>query len=208
MNRKLILFVLVVGVFSAFVASCQNESEENRAVVTIASINGNIPFFSDVIEQGDTLYFPAYPTPYLADDFVREDFVVVGFYNRPYNNFTTTGVGKPLSDFLVTRYLVEYRRADGGPADEVPPTFEGATSVLVPSNSLVEAAVLLCPYEAKNTSPLWDISYLGALWPDEILTIATITFWGHEVGTNREWSFQASLTVNFADPVVETKDDF
>ncbi|UCG53301.1 MAG: hypothetical protein JSW58_07040 [Candidatus Latescibacterota bacterium] len=203
MNRKLLLFALAIGIFALFAASCENDSEENRAVVIVSSINENAPFFSDVLEQGDTLYVGG--LPYTIDDFIREDFVPVTFYNRPYNPIGTTGPGRPLSDFLITRYRVEWRRADGGPADQVPPTYEGATSVQVPSNAFVTAAVLLVPFEVKNMPFLSSINYLGLNFPDEILTIAHITFWGHEVGTSREWSFEAELTVNFADPVVKSE---
>jgi hypothetical protein len=201
MNRKLLAFAIVVGIFGIFVASCDNNSEENRAVVIVSAINENVPFFSDVIEQGDTVYVSG--LPYTIDDFITEDYVLVTFYNRPYNDFTTTGPGKPLSDFLITRYRIEWRRADGS-SGAVPPIFEGATSVQVPSNTFVSAAVLLVPFAAKNTTLLSDISYLGPAFPDEILTIAHITFWGHEVGTDREWSVAAELTVNFGDWVIET----
>ncbi len=36
--------------------------------------------------------------------------------------------------------------------------------------------------------------------------IATITFWGHEVGSEDEWDIPVELTVNFADPVVESEE--
>jgi hypothetical protein len=202
MNRKILAFALVVGIFAIFVASCDNDSEENRAVVIVSSINENVPYFSDVIEQGDTIYVGG--LPYTVDDFITEDYVPVTFYNRPYNDFTTTGPGKPLSDFLITRYRVEWRRADGS-SGPVPAAYDGATSVQVPSNTFVTAAVLLVPFSAKNTSLLSDINYLGPNFPDEIMAIAHITFWGHEVGTDREWSVAAELSVNFGDWVIETK---
>ncbi|MEJ2721525.1 MAG: hypothetical protein P8181_10365 [bacterium] len=210
MNRKPLFFVLLVAVFAVVVGSCDNESEENRAVVIVSSINDNVPFFSDVLDQGDTLYVGS--TPYTVDDFIREDWVPVTFYNRPYSPINTTGPGRPLSDFLITRYRVEWVRADGGPADEVPPTYNGATSIQVPSNSYVTGAVLLVPFEVKNMPFMQLINYLnpasqGGRWPDEYLMIANITFWGHEVGSSREWSLGASITCNFADPVVESKEE-
>jgi hypothetical protein len=204
MKRKILAFVFVVCAAALIAVSCQNESEENRAVVTVSSINENAPFFSDVIEQGDTLYDPNNPgpppSPYLWDDFVAEDYVAVTFYNRPYNNFTTTGPGDPLSDFLITRYRLEWRAAVGG-TGTVPPLFEGATSVLVPSNTSVTAAVLLVPFTIKNDPAYTALQYTST----EFLMIAHITFWGHEVGTDREWSFDAELSVNFGDWIIETK---
>jgi hypothetical protein len=199
MKRKLTAFAVVIGVFMLFVASCQNESEENRAVVIVSSINDNGPFFSDVLEQGDTVYVAG--IPYTVDDFISEDNVPVTFYNRPYNDLTTTGPGQPLSDFLVTRYRVEWRRSDGGPASELPPVYDGATSVQVPTNTFVSGSVLLVPFAVKNSPTYAALAYS----PNEIMTIAHITFWGHEVGTNREWSFSADLSVNFGDWIIETK---
>ncbi len=210
MNRKPLLFAIALGVLAVLVGSCDNDSEENRAVVIVSSINENTPFFSDVLEQGDTLYVGT--TPYTIDDFIREDWVPVTFYNRPYNAIGVTRPGGPLSDFLITRYRVEWARADGGPDTEVPPTYDGATSIQVPSNSYVTAAILLVPYEVKNMPFMQLINYLnpvsvGGRFPDEYLMIANITFWGHEVGTGREWTLGASLTCNFADPVVKSKKD-
>ena len=199
MKRKLTAFVVIIGVFALFVASCDNESEENRAVVVVSSINENVPFFSDVLEQGDTVYVAG--LPYTVDDFITEDYVLVTFFNRPYNDFTTTGPGQPLSDFLITRYRVEWRRTDGGSAADLPPTYDGATSVQVPSNTFVSAAMLLVPFAVKNSPAFMALQYS----PDEIMGIAHITFWGHEVGTDREWSLAAELSVSFGDWVIETK---
>jgi hypothetical protein len=198
MKRKILAFSLVVVVLAIIAASCENGSQENRAVVIVSSINENVPYFSDVLEQGDTVLVGG--LPYIVDDFITEDYVVVTFYNRPYNDFTTTGPGKPLSDFLITSYRVEWRLANGA-TGAVPPTYDGATSIQVPSNTLVSAAVLLVPFNLKNAAgiffPLWYSD-------TEVLTIAHITFWGHEVGSDREWSFAAELTVNFGDWIIET----
>jgi len=204
MKRKFTAFAVAIGLFVVFAAGCENESEENRAVVIVSSINENTPFFSDVIEQGDTVYAGVDPAgnPIIwdADDFIAEDYIPVTFYNRPYNNFISTGPGDPLSDFLITRYRVEWRRTDGGDAAELV-TVEGATSVLVPSNTFVTAAVLLVPFQAKNNPFLTALQYS----PNEIMAIGHLTFWGHEVGTQREWSFEAEISVNFGDWIIETK---
>ena len=198
MKRKILAFSLVVGVLAIIAASCENEAESNRAVVIVSSINENVPFFSDVLEQGDTVLVAG--LPYTVDDFITEDYVVVTFYNRPYNEFTTTGPGKPMSDFIITRYLVEWRLASGS-TGSVPPAYEGATNVQVPSNTLVSAAILLVPFNLKNASGIFfPLRYSDT----EVLTIAHITFWGHEVGSDREWSFAAELTVNFGDWIIET----
>jgi len=198
MKRKIVAFSLVVGLIAVFAGSCENDSESNRAVVIVSSINENTPFFSDVLEQGDTVLVGG--SYYTVDDFITEDYVLVTFYNRPYNDFTTTGPEQPLSDFIVTRYRVEWRLASGA-AGPVPPMYEGATNIQVPSNTLVSAAVLLVPFQLKSDTgiffPYWYSN-------DEVLAIAHLTFWGHEVGTDREWSLAAELTVNFGDWIIET----
>ena len=199
MKRKILAFSLVVGLIAVIAGSCENDSESNRAVVIVSSINENVPYFSDVLEQGDTVLVGG--SYYTVDDFITEDYVLVTFYNRPYNDFTTTGPGQPLSDFLITRYRVEWRLASGSSGD-VPPVFEGATSIQVPSNTLVSAGVLLVPFELKaNGGILFPLWYSN----DEVLAIAHLTFWGHEVGSDREWSLAAELTVNFGDWIIETK---
>ena len=202
MNRKLILFVGVLALSVALVACSGTENESNRQVITVSSMNLNSPFFSDVLDQGDTLFVGG--LPYVADDFLQEDWVPVTFYNRPYSGIAIMGETLPHSDFLITRYRVEWRRADGGPATEVPPTFEGATSVNCPINEFTIGHFLIVPFEFKNSPLLSNINYLNAGFPDEIMCIATFTFWGHEIGTDREWSFPAELSVNFADPVVRS----
>jgi hypothetical protein len=194
-------FIAVTGIF---LASCNNDSEENRAVVTVASINGNAPFFSDVLEQGDTLcandVCPPAGSWYTADDFVGEDYVEVIFQNQPYHPIMLTGPNLPLSDFLVTRYRVDWRRADGGSG--VPPSYEGATSISVKSEEMAVGYVLLVPADQKNSALLAPLQYA----PGEYLMIADITFWGHEVGAQgREWSFNASLSVSFADWIRKTE---
>jgi hypothetical protein len=40
---------------------------------------------------------------------------------------------------------------------------------------------------------------------EEILCIARITFWGHEVGTGRETHFTGQVSVNFADLLVKSE---
>ena len=131
MNRKLTIFICIMALGTALVASCQNDPEDNRAVVTVASINENAPFFSDVLEQGDTL-FAAGGGFFTQDDFAREEMVEVTFFNRPFNSLVTTGPGQPFNDFLITAYRVEWRRADGGLV--ALPTYDGATSIICSSN--------------------------------------------------------------------------
>jgi hypothetical protein len=204
MNRKLLGFLCVFGIVVVFMVGCETDGEEKRAVVTVAAINDNAPVFSDVLEQGDSVYREN-GDPVRLDDYIKEDNVKVLFYNRPYNTFTFTGAGRPYGEFLVTRYRIEWQRSDTG---EVPPVYNGATSVSIPTGEYVEAYIVLVPFEVKNLPFISSLNYLGTNAGDEILCIANITFWGHEVGTGRESTIQASVSVNFADWIIESKKEY
>lgn len=198
MKRKLTIYLGLIALFAIVLGSCSGES--NRAVVTVAAMNDANPFFSDVLEQGDTVLVNG--VPYTNDDFVREDWITVTFHNTPYAVTTTSSAGL-LSDYMITGYRVDWRRTDGGA--NVPLPYQGAMSLLVPANEFVTSSIVLVPYETKLLPFLSDINYLGPSFPDEILTIATVTFVGHEVGSETEWTFSGEISVNFADAVVKTE---
>lgn len=202
MNRKLLIFTCILGTLIVLLVSCQTGSEEHRSVVTVAAINDNIAFFSDVYEQGDSV-LRTDGTPVEFDDYVKEDHVKILFYNRPYDPIVFTGPGRPFGEYLITRYRIDWQRTDGGA--EIPPTYYGATSISVPTESFVEGTIVLVPYEVKNMPFLVYLRYNEPGWAEEILCIAHITFWGHEVGTDRETTFTASMSVNFADLVIKSK---
>ncbi len=201
MSKKLLGFLCVLGIVVAFLMSCDSDGEEKRTVITVAAINDNAPVFSDVLEQGDSVYREN-GTPVIIDDFIREDNVKVLFYNRPYSAFSFTGAGRPYGEYLVTRYRVEWERSNGV---EVPPVYNGATSVSVPTETYVEAYIVLVPFEVKQLPFISSLNYIGANAGDELLCIAHITFWGHEVGTGRETMFEASVSVNFADWIIKSE---
>jgi hypothetical protein len=185
MSRKISLFVCFAAMIGVVLVGC-NDEENKRSVVTVSSMNLNAPFFSDVIDQGDSLQST-------SDDFVAEDWCPVVFKNRPYSSVVFTGPEEPFNDFLITRYRVEWRRVDGGAY--IPPPFDGAMSTNVPSGEEVEAAIVLVPFLVKNDPNLVAIRYTS----NEFLAVARVTFWGHEVGSNRDQDFSAEISVNFAD---------
>ena len=204
MNRKLLGFLCVLGIVVAFLVSCDSDGEEKRSVITVASINENVPVFSDVLEQGDSVYRED-GTAVTIDDYIREDYVEVLFYNRPYSALTFTGTGRPYGEYLVTRYRVEWERAGGG---ELPPVYNGATSISVPTDEYVAGAIVLVPFATKQLVFINSLNYLGLNAGAEILCIAHITFWGHEVGTGRETMFEASVSVNFADWIIKSRQEY
>jgi len=65
---------------------------------------------------------------------------------------------------------------------------------------------VIVPFDAKMVDPLLSMQYTN----QEIYSNARIRFMGHEIQTSREFSFEAGLHVNFADPLItkSNKDDF
>ena len=209
MNMKLAVYICLMLAVTAFLASCVDNGEENVIVVTTSSINNGGPVFSDVLDQGDTLFLGG--APYTPDDFLMEDVIAISFLARKYNKIMTTGPTDPYSTFLITNYNVTFTRTDGG--TPTVPSFDAATAIEIPVDDVqpTGAFILICPYELKSSSPLSDVNYLNPApcatpqcFPEEVRTIATITFTGHVVGTEREWDFTSQVTVNFGDPVVES----
>jgi hypothetical protein len=195
--------VTVLSVGAVLIGCDENSNYDARTVVFVESINENAPFFSDVLNQGDSLFMPDGVTYKTDDDYIEEDFVLVEFHNRPYNN-TVNIKASNLGDFLVTDYTVEYTVTSSTlPTAPMPvPTFVGRMSTLVPATESVTAAVPIVPLYTKAIDPLVGMHYTN----DELITYATITFRGHEVQSKREVEFSAGLTVHFADELLEKGD--
>ncbi len=203
--RKMSLVAVVMLMVGTIVmVGCDNKpyNYTTRTIVYVSYINDGMPYLCDVLSQGDSLYYQDTFVLKLEDDFITEDRVSVLFHNRPYSSLIEPGGA--LGDFLVTGYTVEFLPTAGG-AVPLPP-FTGNTSVLVPANEMVEAYIVLVPFDAKTVDPLIAMQYTNM----EIYTNANITFRGHEIQTSREVTFQAGLHVNFADPLITktNKDDF
>ena len=194
--------MLIVG--TAVMVGCDSKPDNftTRTIVYVSYMNDGMPYFCDVLEQGDSLYYEDTAVLKLEDDYIREDRVKVLIHNRPYSGLIEPNLS--LGDFLVQSYTVEFASTDGGPTP-LPP-FTGNTSVLIPANEMVEAWIVLVPFDAKTVDPLVSMQYTN----QEIYSNATITFSGVEVQTDRVISFTAGLHVNFADPMItkNNKDDF
>ncbi|MDD3642768.1 MAG: hypothetical protein PHQ19_04810 [Candidatus Krumholzibacteria bacterium] len=189
------LFLMTAAVISA---GCDDTNYDQRTVVYVSNVNDGMPFLSDVLQQGDSLYYDKTTTLKLEDDYIEEDWLKVEIHNKPYNAFVEPEYS--LGDFLLTGYEVSFVQSDGtaGPI----PAFSGETSILVPADSKVEAYIVLVPFNTKTVSPLVDMQYTNL----EIYSNARVTFHGHEVQTDREIEFSCGIHVNFADPLTLEND--
>jgi hypothetical protein len=187
------IMMLSIATCGAILMGCDSDSTyQQRTVVYVSNINEGAPYMSDVLNQGDSLYYTDSFDYKTVDDYVVEDIITVNFTNRPYSGIVDVDNGS-LGDFLVTGYRVEYESSAGATPVQI---FSGKTSILVPANSTVEASILLVPFIDKSRTPLLAVRYTGS----EILTNAIITFQGHEIqAENRTLSFSAGLQVGFAD---------
>ncbi len=192
--------ILAVAIFvstAVFMTGCDDDSVyDQRTVVYVSNINEGQPYMSDVLNQGDSLYYTDTFILKLEDDYIQEDRIMIEFHNRPYNNTLTTPTTS-LGDFMVTGYTVEFETLDGSPSPVE--AFTGEMNLVVPTNTKVEAYITIVPfYNKANGTTLWGLQYTQ----QEIMTNAHITFHGHEIQTERNIDFPAGVFVEFADPLV------
>ena len=97
----------------------------------------------------------------------------------------------------VTRYHVDYRRADGRntPGVDVPYGFDGATTGTI-SESDATLTFVLVRVQAKLESPLANLAGLGGA--QAIATLADVTFYGRDQAGN-DVKVTGSINVTFAD---------
>lgn len=102
------------------------------------------------------------------------------------NNFVT-----------LTRYHVQYRRADGRnmPGVDVPYAFDGASTATI-TDSTTTFTFVLVREQAKEEAPLRALA--GGGGAVSISTIADVTFYGTDQAGN-EVQASGSISVNFAD---------
>jgi len=98
----------------------------------------------------------------------------------------------------ITRYHVEYVRADGRNRQgvEVPYAFDGTATVTVPPDGAAELVFTLVRIQAKLEAPLAALERMGGALA--ISTIANVTFYGRDQVGN-EVSAAGSINVTFAD---------
>lgn len=103
-----------------------------------------------------------------------------------------------LNSVTITRYRINFRRADGrnAPGVDVPFGWDGGTSVTIAAGSTGEVPFDIVRHSSKSEPPLRQLIGLGG--QRFISTIAEITFFGHDQNGN-ELMVTAFVDVTFSD---------
>jgi len=173
----MLVLTALLAALTVVVTGCSSDTpQQNRSVVYIESLNDNTaPLDSDIITLGTI--FP--------------DEISVIFRNRPYSGLIITDPDSPYGYFEFTRYTVEWFYPDGTQAMA---TYESGMGLSVPTGKSSWAEVIIVTWENKVNPPVSTIPANTSLELN-----ARITFYGHEVGTDRETAVVATLGVIFAD---------
>jgi hypothetical protein len=101
------------------------------------------------------------------------------------------------NDITVTRYVVTFQRADGKNSQgvDVPYSFEGNLSILVPIGQATAATFVIVREIAKQEPPLLNLK--NALPGDGLYVTAKVDFYGHD-GANKTVKATGYLPVTFA----------
>jgi hypothetical protein len=180
MLKRFMVVAAAMVVLLAF-TGCDTNNEQQRAVVTVYSMNCNAPAYGDVMTGGG----------------YADTFVPVVLYNRPYNSLVTTEPGSPHGDFLVTAYRIDWVSLDG---ITVPGPRVEESSFIIPSGTLAGTFIRLMSIAEKENT----FSAIGATTH---MVRAEITFYGHETGTERDTEVETSVTLQVADFVDGTADN-
>ncbi|HXH24964.1 MAG TPA: hypothetical protein VNI78_06925 [Vicinamibacterales bacterium] len=101
-----------------------------------------------------------------------------------------------VNQVTITRYRVEYRRADGRntPGVDVPYDFDSAITITVPATGTVQAGFELVRHSAKQEAPLRALAVSGSI----ISTITRVTFFGRDQA-GHDVSASGTIGINFGD---------
>jgi len=190
MLKRFLTISLITGIALGSLVACDADPEQSRSVVFISSFNCGVPVFADVLEQGD-ITVP-------GDEFISEDWPLVWFWNKPYNQMIVTRPNAPHGEVIVESYTVQWSRPDGG---AVPPVREEFMGLKVQTSDKAGGQVRLVSVQEKLFPDIAALQSGGAL-----IMNATLTFQARESGTDRNSTFIANVTVQFADYIVDTDD--
>ncbi|HET9233370.1 MAG TPA: hypothetical protein VFP10_04460, partial [Candidatus Eisenbacteria bacterium] len=89
-------WVILPAMLVAGLAGCTPD-QDARNIVSVYSINDNIPLLSDVHNLGEKLTDP-------SDDFIPSDIVEVTFISRSHDDTGDPTPGEPFGTVTITRY--------------------------------------------------------------------------------------------------------
>jgi hypothetical protein len=114
------------------------------------------------------------------------------------NEKNPTAATTPISSVTLTRYHVDFRRADGRntPGVDVPYGFDGGLGVTIPPSASAQVGIEVVPHRLKLEPPLKNLASGGG--QIFISTFAEITIYGRDQNGN-EVSVTGRIDVQFGD---------
>jgi hypothetical protein len=198
-NSRALITIMALVIGLAALSGCgDNESELQRLVCEVESVNDGVPLISaalnvgsDGVQGGD-------------DDYVPIDFVPVVFRSRALSSSMNIPEDGLYSSFIITGYDLTWTSSD----PNAPPPAElsnsnvtgGFASAQVPIDNDAVVSILVGPLEMKGAT--WFQAILNGSAP-AFSASAQFVFWGHVSGTDHEVGIPAGLMVNFIGAVVE-----
>jgi hypothetical protein len=195
------LAALIVGAASCGTASRDSRSPVYLVINQLAAARGGVgastfvaaPLTSDVltiVTSGGTCS-QANPCPTIFGDPGQ---VILSLSLKNIGSATAPTAPTSNNAVTITRYHVQYRRADGRntPGVDVPYPFDGAVTGTVPPTGTFPLGFVLVRTVAKEESPLAQLVNSAVV----LTTIADITFFGTDQVGN-EISVTGSIQIDF-----------
>lgn len=193
--RSSAAFILIaIAALGLAFNGCGENAVEGHTRPTLLSINGGAPLHADVFVEDSTM---------AGGGYIPEESVEFVFANPPSQKFLDLTPDDPYGVFILDSYTVRYTvlqvlPTNSGFSDANLPTVSSPIHLGLPVNTEVTTALVLAPASLKLEPPILDLMPLGTVPYGEIVVQAEITFTGHEQGSERTRSFEATTTILFA----------
>jgi len=151
--KTVVRFTLVLLTVAASLGMSGCTDESSRAVLTVVSLNGGNTYYSDLINEADSMHV-----------YIPVDEIAVELGNIPNDGGTPLAAGSPFSEIVVTGFSVTYTPAVFAPVS-------GGMNLRVPSGGTAEGSITI-------SNPSEKAALLGSLSTTATAT-ATITFTGY-----------------------------
>ena len=198
MNSRALITIMALVIGLAALSGCgDNESELQRLVCEVESVNAGVPLISAALNVGSDGISPS------DDDYVPIDFVPVVFRSRALNSSMNIPEDGLYSSFIITGYDLTWTSSDPNAPAELSDSnvTGGMANTQVPIDSDAVVSILVGPLEMKGTT--WFQAILNDPAVPAFSASAQFVFWGHVSGTDHQVGVPAGLMVNFIGAVVE-----